>query len=69
MSYRAEWLQSHDSVYLLSAAVCLVVALSMLRRVLAGVGAVVQALAAVMLAGVAIGAALVLFAAAAFSGR
>ncbi len=68
MSYRFEWLQGHSLVYLLCAAFCLVFALRLLRRMLAPVGPLLQAAAAAVLVAVAIGAALVLLAAAAVSG-
>jgi hypothetical protein len=65
----ADQLGTHALLYLLIAALCLVLALRAMRRALAPIGQLVQAVAAAALGALAVGAALVLLTAAAISGR
>jgi hypothetical protein len=62
-------LEGHAVVYLLIAALCLVIALRQLRRVLVPLGAIFQALAATAVTVLAMGATLVLIVAAILNGR
>ena len=59
----------HDLLYLILAALCVLLALSLLKRVLAQVGAMIQAVASAGVVTFMLGAALALLAAAAFVGR
>jgi hypothetical protein len=74
-AFRAFWTRppalqhDHGLIYLVVAGLCLIVALRFLRRALAPVGLLVQVAAAVAIVGLAVGAALALLTAAAFSAR
>jgi hypothetical protein len=68
-AFRIPDLPGSAALYLVSAALCLVVALLFVRRALAPIGALVEAVVAAAMVALAIGAALVLLTAAALAGQ